>query len=183
MVLVPNEISARIQQEGPVIEQYFDNNKYLLTRRDKFTIDGNIDQGTLCFNVFMDRHPWLKKMKEGSSSDNNLILSMNPFAVGSYINHPNSPSKLQNPNVLLFDYDFNLESLPQELREKIPFVYFDPSRDEEVTVRGAGKQFENLNSQRLVGITIKDVANEELFCDYRYPIKTTLPDWYIPIID
>lgn len=83
--------------------------------------------------------------------------------MGILINHPNWEFI---PNVIPIPFDFG-EEFPDDL---LPYVPVIPLTESE-------------SRPAIICVATRDLENEELWMDYRYPLSYRLPDWYVPLLD
>eukprot|EP01084_Bolivina_argentea_P281707 482049_1 len=106
-----------------------------------------------------------------------------PWGIAQYSNHPIQGT---GPNALQVAYDIPAASdadwwaskneiFPLELRRHVPYKYrktpgfLDGKFDKKVLVEG------------VLLVAMRDLENEEVFVNYRFPKTTWHPDWYHPV--
>jgi hypothetical protein len=94
-------------------------------------------------------------------SNDSLDFLNNPIAVGNYINHRTED---KFPNLMYFEYEFSA-NFPAELRYLLPNCYFGHVDRSVVNMP---------TSHAMLLISVRKIANEELFSDYLFIGKETI---------
>lgn len=132
---------------------------------------------------------WPSELDEREmGSEDSEIDFIHPFAQGHMINHP--PVGIY-PNVLQFMVDIDVSTIPKHLSSLLPISPTISShsvlqRLENLAVRQRIKGVDSFRSsapdqrvaRSIAFIAVRDIEDEEVFYDYRFPPQMETPSWY-----
>jgi hypothetical protein len=148
--------------------------------------------------VFVQDSNWCVQCFDGTIIDARFPINRdNQFiklgCVGHLINHP--PPQFR-PNVLKTPFEFNLESKPDVIKICNTWKNDDDEDHEKndnnnnrignnfVLSPSSSKQNNQLKLKGIAFIATRNISQgQELFVNYRYNPKLTLPSWYTPVDD
>lgn len=149
---------------------------YCISRYDGVMIDGSID-------VEIDVSQSLPST--GGREDSQLV---HPFANAHIINHPAAGS---TPNALQFMLDIDTAALPTAVKplvpvqnSDLPVSYLENLENLSLRQRVPGVEFfvqrpADRVLRTVVIVALKDLADEEVFIDYRFNPEVQWPKWYV----
>ena len=132
-------------------------NEYVMMRRDGVLIDGRPDGQSLAIREVAE--------KRDVAAGKQALIKGGAYAVGNMANHP--PQGV-SPNVYVEPFDLKADERP-DLHPHIPVVGFRPPAEGDPV------------KQTVVLVTKREVADEEVFLDYKLRAEGPLEAWYSPV--
>ena len=136
------------------------DNEYAISRYDGVIVDA-LHWDTKARESAMQQHARLEAGASGKPEAEERFR--NPFALGSFVNHP-PPG--EQPNVMQVPYEFkkDLRYVPHEMgSDRRPLYMLDSFLD---------------STPSIVLIATRNLRDEELFLNYRFNPALPYPDWY-----